>query len=149
MPLCGIALYTAPRVSIVKCCNDRTAPQPLLAPGERLQSKKQDAETNAQDATSSLAGQVLAADMALRCVDAVCAAHHFFPERRASTASGAVPEAVLQQWLRAYEQMAADAVALGIPASAVPTPGALTAEALRDAHKRLSLITASFLSSGL
>lgn len=57
---------------------------------------------------------------------------------------------MLEQWARAYRVMADDAVTLGIPASAVPTlPPVLTPVALRDAHRHLSLMVASFLSAGL
>jgi CRP/FNR family transcriptional regulator len=58
--------------------------------------------------------------------------------------------AALERWRIAYDQMARDAQAMGIPASAVPPlPAEADAEAVRQARDLLRGIIASFVSSGL
>lgn len=57
---------------------------------------------------------------------------------------------MLERWQFAYQQMAVDARALGIPASAIPQlPERPTEADLRAVRERLAGIVASFLSAGL
>lgn len=59
-------------------------------------------------------------------------------------------QSVLERWLQGYDQMAADAIALGIPSSAIPDiPRPLEGGVLRAARDRLKGMIESFLSSGL
>ena len=60
------------------------------------------------------------------------------------------PEETLERWRTAYRAQAADARAMGVPASAVPilAPDA-DAAALRAARDHLAGLVASFLSAGL
>ncbi len=56
----------------------------------------------------------------------------------------------LQQQPAVHDRHQQDAMAMGLPASAIPPlPQEVNADALREARKRLSLIIASFTSSGL
>ncbi|PRW55894.1 type VII secretion [Chlorella sorokiniana] len=74
----------------------------------------------------------------------------FLRRMEAAAADGLPPAEVLEQWQLAYQQMAADAQTLGIPASAIPQlPAQPTAAELRAARDRLSGMMASFLSAGL